>query len=45
MVSPWCPFSNPFLHFLKFEHKQGLVNKSFLTLYTGLFINFKQCNY
>jgi hypothetical protein len=24
-----------------FEHKQVLVNKSSLTLYTGVFINFK----
>jgi hypothetical protein len=45
MVAPWCPFSTPFLYFLKFEHKQGLVDKSFLPLYTGVFINFKQCNY
>jgi hypothetical protein len=41
MVALWFPFLTPFLHFSKFEHKQVLVNKSFLTLYTVVFINFK----
>jgi hypothetical protein len=45
MVALWFPFSIPFFHFPKFEHNQVLVNKSSLTLYTGVFINFKQCNY
>jgi hypothetical protein len=45
MVAPWFHFSIPFLNFPKFEHKQALMNKSSLTLYTGVFINFKQCNY
>jgi hypothetical protein len=45
MVALRFPFSTPFCHFPKFEHKQVLVNKSSLTLYTGVFINFKQCNY
>jgi hypothetical protein len=27
MVALWFPFSTPFLHFPKFEHKQVLVNK------------------
>jgi hypothetical protein len=40
MVSPWFPFSISFLNFPKFEHKQALVNKPSLTLYTGVFINF-----
>jgi hypothetical protein len=39
------PFKSLFLIFPKFEHKQALVNKPSLTLYTGVFINFKQCNY
>jgi hypothetical protein len=45
MVALWFPFLIPSLYFLKFGHKQGLVNKSSLILYTGVFINFKQCNY
>jgi hypothetical protein len=45
MVAFWFPFLIPFLNFPKFEHKQALVNKLSLTLYTGVFINFKQCNY
>jgi hypothetical protein len=45
MVALWFPFSTHFLHFPKFEHKQVLVNKPSLTLYIGVFINFKQCNY
>jgi hypothetical protein len=45
MVALWFLFSTPFLHFPKFEHKQALVNKPSLTLYTWVFINFKQCNY
>jgi hypothetical protein len=39
------PFLIPFLNFPKFEHKQALVNRPSLTLYTGVFINFKKCNY
>jgi hypothetical protein len=35
MVALWFPFSIPFLNFPKFEHKQALVNKPSLTLYTG----------
>jgi hypothetical protein len=45
MVAPSFPFLIPFLNVRKFEHKQALVNKPSLTLYTGVFINFKQCNY
>jgi hypothetical protein len=45
MVALWFSFLIPFLNFPKFEHKQALVNKPSLTLYTGVFINFKQCNY
>jgi hypothetical protein len=45
MVALWFPLLIPFFHFPKFEHKQVLVNKSSLTLYTGVLINFKQCNY
>jgi hypothetical protein len=45
MVAIWFLFPTPFLPFPKFEHKQALVNKPSLTLYTGVFINFKQCNY
>jgi hypothetical protein len=45
MVAPWFPFLIPLFNFPKFEHKQVLVNKPSLTLYTGVFINFKQCNY
>jgi hypothetical protein len=45
MVALLFPFSIPFLQFPKFQHKQVLVNKSSLTLYAGVFINFKQCNY
>jgi hypothetical protein len=41
MVAPWFSFLIPFLNFPKFEHKQAFVNKSSLTLYTGVFINFK----
>jgi hypothetical protein len=45
----WLPsgfhFQSLFFHFPKFEHKQVLVNKSSKALYTGVFINFKQCNY
>jgi hypothetical protein len=43
-LPPGFPF-NPFLNFPKFEHKQVSVNKPSLTLYAGVFINFKQCNY
>jgi hypothetical protein len=39
MVALWFPFSIPFLHFPKFEHKQVLVNKPSLTFYTGVFLN------
>jgi hypothetical protein len=35
MVALWFPFLIPFLNFPKFEHKQALVNKPSLTLYTG----------
>jgi hypothetical protein len=45
MVALWFPFSIPFLNIPKFEHKQASVNKPSLTLYTRVFINFKQCNY
>jgi hypothetical protein len=45
MVAPWFPFLIPFFNVSKFEHKQVSVNKPSLTLYTGVFINFKQCNY
>jgi hypothetical protein len=45
MVALWFPLLISFLNFPKFEHKQVLVNKPSLTLYTGVFINFKQCNY
>jgi hypothetical protein len=45
MVALWFPFLIPFFNFSKFEHKQVSVNKPSLTLYTGVFINFKQCNY
>jgi hypothetical protein len=41
MVAPWFSFSISFLNFPKFEHKQALVNKPSLTLYIGVFINFK----
>jgi hypothetical protein len=45
MVALWFSFLIPFLNFPEFEHKQALVNKSSLTWYTGLFINFKQDNH
>jgi hypothetical protein len=45
MVALSFPFSTPFLHFPKFEHQQVLVNNPSLTLYTGVFIIFNQCNY
>jgi hypothetical protein len=45
MVALWFSLSIPFLNFPKFEHKQVLVNKFPLTFYTGVFIDFKQCNY
>jgi hypothetical protein len=45
MVAPWFPFLIPLFNFSKFEHKQVSVNKPSLTLYTGVFINFKHYNY
>jgi hypothetical protein len=45
MVALWFLFLIHFLNFPKFEHKQVLVNKPSLTLYTGVFTNFKQCYY
>jgi hypothetical protein len=45
MVALWFLFLIPFLNFPKFEYKQALVNKPPLTLYTGVFTNFKQCYY
>jgi hypothetical protein len=35
MVAPSFPFLIPYFNFPKFEHKQVLVNKPSLTLYTG----------
>ena len=35
MVALWFLFLIPFLNFPKFEHKQALVNKPSLILYTG----------
>jgi hypothetical protein len=45
MVALLFSFLIPFLNFPKFEHNQALVNKSSLTLYTGVFIMFKQDNH
>jgi hypothetical protein len=45
MDAPWFTFLIPFLNFPKFEHKQVSVNKPPLTMYTGVFTNFKLCNY
>jgi hypothetical protein len=43
MVILWSLFSITFLIFLRFEHKQLLMDIPGLFLYTGVLIIFKQC--